>query len=48
MNSVSKQFLTSPMVSDKEYLTPEEAAQLLRISERTMYEMLRAGKVPAQ
>jgi excisionase family DNA binding protein len=30
-----------------EFLTPEEAAKLLKVTRRTIYNWLKAGKVPA-
>jgi excisionase family DNA binding protein len=40
-------FLKSPLTTDQEFLTPEDASELLRVSTRTVYEMLRSGKLPA-
>ncbi len=35
-----------PIVSN--YYTPEEAAERLRVSSRTMYTLLRSGEIPAK
>jgi excisionase family DNA binding protein len=36
-----------PESNPPEFLTPKEAADLLRVSERTLYEWLKAGHVKA-
>lgn len=32
---------------DERFLTPREAAKLLRISQRTVYELVKEGRLPA-
>jgi len=34
-------------MNQKEFLTPEEAATLLRVTRRTVYAWLKTGKLPA-
>lgn len=46
MNNVFTTF-TTPITTNKEFLTPEEAAEIMRVSTRTIYEMLRNNKLPA-